>query len=174
MSMGLVKYGGIRLILWGSVVAIAWLPTFATATDPLKVGSIFETINNEGSFRDLLFALVPASAVSISSTLDFLCSSRDGDESMSAVFALLANICVLASGLAGFLMIQADTVLNGDQFGTYSDLIWFGLVLTLVTELWVSTANEKRRRLLERNWSELARVKTRLKILEALDGIRGD
>ena len=140
-------------------MAIALFPTIqATANDAyLEFGRIFQTVNDHGRARDLFFVIVPASAVSIATTVDFLCATRDSEiAGLSALLALLANIAVLLSGLIGFLMMPEDTILNSDGFRLFSGVILFGLSVSVITELWVSGAAERQRKLQRRNRAEMA------------------
>lgn len=101
-----------------------------------------ETINHHGHFRDLFFVIVPASAVSLSTTFDFLCKPRGNITLLLLVIALILNVVVLLSGFLGFVLIPPSAgPLAPDEFSLYSWLITVGLMLSLVTELWASGAS---------------------------------
>jgi len=140
--MRLFLYGVIRLMLWSAAVFIALFPTLqTTGTMPSwHLQGTMLAVNSAGHFRDLFFIIVPASAVSLSTTLDFLCSKPKGEiTGLLVVIALIVNMMVLLSGFVGFALIPNDAkVLPDDAFSLYSWLITVGLIITLGTELWIS------------------------------------
>jgi hypothetical protein len=158
-------YGTFRLLLWSAAVALALFPTI-WAVDGSLDHSLLWRINVDGRFRDLFFLLAPAAGLSLTTTLDFIWADHiSATARNAAILALLANFVVLLSGFVGFLMIPDESVLVVDQFATYSWVIAGGLILTLATELWISLASERRRKLLDRNWNDAARVRERLNAL---------
>jgi uncharacterized membrane protein len=126
--------------------------------------SFFDAANKAEHFRDLLFALVPAASISLSTTIEYLCSHRDRGVSLLTVIGLILNILILLSGFVGFLVIPDDQALGRDLFALYSKLIILGLVISLVSELWTSVSGENLRR---RNDQEVKRVKIALAKLRA-------
>ena len=161
MPWGLILYCFLRLLLWSSGVAIALFPTLQVASH-VQFNSIFASLNADGHLRDLFFVIVPASAVSLSTTFDYLCgilARRDSSDTtgLVVVVVLVINVLVLVSGLIGFLLIPVGpTVLSPDLLWSCSFAITMGLALSLVTELWVSGAGERRRRVLYSGNSRLA------------------
>ncbi len=149
MSWGVVLYGFLRLLLWSAVVAIALFPTLQAAPSfsSWYARDVMATVNADGHFRDLFFVIVPASAVSIATTMDYLCAARGTEiAALSAMIALMLNLVVLLSGFVGFLIIPAGkSVLGHDAFLLYSWVISGGLILSLITELWVSGATASQR-----------------------------
>lgn len=149
---GIFIYCFLRLLLWTAGVAIALFPTLQIAPhlSSWGISSVFAAVNSDGHFRDLFFVIVPASAVSLSTTLDYLCGSLShGSEvtGLLVIVVLVINVLVLLSGFVGFLLIPVGhTALDPDALSSYSGLITVGLVLSLITELWVSGAGERRRR----------------------------
>jgi hypothetical protein len=142
--MALALYSVIRMLLWGAGVIIALFPTLQAIhlIPSWHFGGVMEVINRAGHFRDLFFVIVPASAVSLSTTVDFLCSKPRGEiTGLMAVIALVLNVVVLLSGFVGFLLIPPTAgPLSPDEFSAYSSMISIGLILSLVTELWTSGA----------------------------------
>ena len=145
--MGLALYGFIRLLLWSAGVGIALFPTLQTTRliPSWHLLGTMESVNAAGHFRDLFFVIVPASAVSLSTTLDFLCVRLRGEiNALLAVIALILNIIILLSGFVGFLLIPPGTgYLSADVFSISSWLILVGLIISLVTELWISVSAER-------------------------------
>src|SRR2546423_856829 len=148
MRWGLLLYCFLRLVLWSSGVAITLFPTLQAAStfQSWGIDSILAGLNADGHFRDLFFVIVPASVVSLSTTIDYLSGSfPQGSATTGLVITivLLFNVLVLVSGFVGFLLIPVGhTVLPPDALTRYSWLILVGLFLSLVTELWVSGASE--------------------------------
>jgi hypothetical protein len=142
--MGLALYVVVRLLLWSSGVAIALFPTLqAIHLMPHgHLASSLDAINKAGHFRDLFFVIVPASVVSLSTTLDFLCSRPRGEiTGLMLVIALILNVVVLLSGFLGFILIPPGAgELDPDEFSLYSWPLMVGLLLSLVTELWIAGA----------------------------------
>ncbi len=160
-------YGLLRLGLWLAVVAIAIFPIIYRLTGEIHFTDALTVINAEGDFSDLLFALVPAVALPISTIADFLCVNCDSEvEKISTVAALLANIALFAAGFVGFLTISADTPLPSSQFSRLSWVWIVGMAVSCITEVWVAVANKRQHLLHERNWNDLRRVKSRVKILQ--------
>lgn len=143
--MGLVLYVIIRLLLWGAGVIIALFPTLQELhfIPSWHFIGAMDVINRGGHFRDLFFVIVPASAVSLSSTFDFLCAKPRGEITLlMLVIALILNVVVLLSGFLGFVLIPPTAgPLKPDEFSLYSWLITIGLMLSLITELWSSGAS---------------------------------
>jgi hypothetical protein len=147
---------------------IAVFPTVWKIDGDVPFWGCLDVINEQSRFRELLFALVPAVALPISTITDFLTASRDADEveKLSALVALLANVFFLSAGFVGFFTIPDDVALGHSPFVLYSWVLKIGLLVSLVTEVWISIANKRQHRLHERNWNELRRVKGRVKVLE--------
>ncbi|WP_146604585.1 hypothetical protein [Rhodoplanes roseus] len=139
----------IRFILWAAGVGIASFPTFqASHSSPFwNLPLAIDTINGAGHYRDLFFVIVPAAAVPLSTTVDFICLRGRGEiDTLLAVIALLINFTVLVSGLIGFLVIPPHSgALSAIEVHTSTTLIAIGLVISVVTEVWVSGAAERRR-----------------------------
>src|SRR5580692_2267953 len=101
----------LRVALWAIAVAIALFPTFQVdhvfpTLDPILA---MATVNKHGHFRDLFFVIVPAAAVSLSTTMEFLSSCvirpRGGNHGrvpatigFVALLAVLGNTAILLSG----------------------------------------------------------------------------
>ncbi|HXD44241.1 MAG TPA: hypothetical protein VN655_03825 [Pseudolabrys sp.] len=143
----MVLYALIRLILWSGAVGIALFPTVQVTGlyTILHSMALFAPINKIGHLRDLFFLVVPASAVSLSTTIDYLCAKHETDSALGALIALILNFLVLVSGFVGFLVLPGNTVVPGDTISLYSEAIVVGLVVSLSTELWLSGAAEKHR-----------------------------
>lgn len=148
MRRALIQYGLIRFGLWAFAVFIALLPTLqSVGGHALLRGNFLSAANDGAQFRDLLFVIVPASALSLATTIDFICARRNSGVSLLAIIALIVNLLILVLGFVGFLIIPEDSVLDADTFAVYWFGIIFGLVLSLTTELWVSGASERHREL---------------------------
>jgi hypothetical protein len=144
-------YLALRLVLWAGAVAIAMFPTLQAADtlpsfDPKAMMAV---VNSHGNFRDLFFVIVPAAAVSLSTTMEFLCTYViratlvPATVGFIALLAVLGNTVVLLSGFVGFLLIPAAAgPLNMDQLALYSALILCGLGISLGTEIAISGTSE--------------------------------
>ena len=170
MAWGLFWYGIVRLFLWSAAVFLALFPTISNLDTILDRYFLWQ-INQNGHFRDLFFLLAPASALALATILDFIWDDNTSKAArIAAIVALLANLAVLLSGFVGFLRVPDDTVLPDGDFATDWKLIVAGLIITLVSELWISVASERRRTLLDRNWNDIERVRERIRALQ--DGRR--
>jgi hypothetical protein len=147
----------LRVFLWGIAVAIASFPTFQAdhffpTLDPIVTMAL---INSHGHLRDLFFVIVPAAAVSLSTTMEFLSScvirksTRRGHTRPTAtvgflaLLAVLGNTVILLSGFIGFLLIPPGSgPVDVDALKLYSNLILWGLGISLATEMGISTAVE--------------------------------
>lgn len=145
----LILYGILRLLLFSAAVALALFPTIRMAHDfpSWWPQGVAEAVNASGHFRDLFFVIAPASAVALATTLDFLCAAHTSDSTrLSVVIALVVNMLVLTSGFIGFMAIPPkDVSLPPNEFWFYCWVIWIGLAVTIVTELWISCAAERMR-----------------------------
>jgi hypothetical protein len=147
----------LRIALWTIAVIIALFPTFQAdhvfpALDPIVA---MASVNSHGHFRDLFFVIVPAAAVSLSTTMEFLSSCvirvspHRGHSRVSAtigfiaLLALLGNTVILLSGFVGFLLIPPGSgPVDLDALKLYSNLILWGLGISLATEMGISGAVE--------------------------------
>lgn len=132
---------------------------------PLMHWEFFLKANEEGLFRDILFAIVPAAALSLATTLDFICSGKAANLSLP-ILGVLLSVLILVSGFVGFLVIPEDKSLDADLFDLYSALIRMGIFVSLVTELWVSVSAEKHRMHLDRERRRLLGVELKFKALK--------
>lgn len=136
-------YGLLRLLFWTFGVGVALFPTL-WATEYLPswhVSGAVAAINATGHFRDLFFVLVPASVVPLTTALDSLClhPSKSDIIRLIIILALVVNIVILGSGLVGFVLTPAERgPLNSEAFSLYSQLIGWGLAISLGTEIFVS------------------------------------
>jgi hypothetical protein len=111
------------------------------------------TVNGAGLFRDLFFVIVPAAAIALATTTDYMCAHvisgrmRSGALVEGIVFILiLANFMVLLSGFVGFLEIPpASGPLSPDKFKLASWVIYIGLCISLGSEIWVSLLGNRHR-----------------------------
>ncbi len=129
----------IRLILWVVVVGLALLPTLRAIDD--HSWNLFKSANDARLFRDLFFAVVPVTALALSTLLDFLCTryaKLSGTAFALSIIALIFNVAGLATGLVGFVTIAADAILGPVPLWTYSALICMAVVCSLATEIGVS------------------------------------
>lgn len=131
------QYLAIRLALWFIAVVIAAIPSMK-GTD-----SFHELLEGE-SFRDLLFIVVPVSALGLSSTFDYLFTAfpdLTGNEFFNSFWAILINGGGIITGLVGFISIQ-DGPLTPGQLWTYSALTAFAIFAGFVTEV-IATMNHR-------------------------------
>jgi hypothetical protein len=144
-------YVALRLVLWAGAVAIAMFPTLQAAHVMPSFDPKFTMagVNGHGNFRDLFFVIVPAAAVSLSSTMEFLCTFVVREALVPAtvgfiaLLVVLANTVILLSGFVGFLLIPPSAgPLAADAFTLYSTLIIAGLGISLGTELGISGLSE--------------------------------
>lgn len=144
-------YMAIRLTLWTAGVAIPLFPTLAAAPEAMSLNlpSTLAKINDAGLFRDLFFVIVPAAAIAVATTIDFLCihvlgtSAQKASATLGGVSLLLvlANTVALLSGFVGFLLIPPGHFqLSAGQFLLYSWIIGLGIAVSFVTELGISFA----------------------------------
>jgi len=142
--MWVTLYGLIRLLLWGAGVGIALFPTLQAVhfLPSWHFAGTMDYVNAQGRFRDLFFVIVPASAVSLSTTVDYLCARpRNEINALLAVISLILNVVILLSGFVGFALIPEKHVpLAADIYILCSWIIICGLVVSLTTELWISGA----------------------------------
>lgn len=127
------QYLTIRLALWGIAVFIAMLPAL------MGIDSWHELWDAD-AYRDVLFVVVPVSALALSTTFDYLCVGYP-DLSASAFFNSIGGIILngigLTTGLTGFVSIKEGTM-TLFAFWTYSALICFAVFVSLATEVIVS------------------------------------
>jgi hypothetical protein len=132
-------YRTIRLVLWCIAVLVAGVPAILEYLD----GAIF----NNTLFRDFLFVIVPASALGLSTVLDYLCMNYqilNGTKFALSILSVIFNTLALASGLVAFLEIPKDTLLVvHSKLWTFSVLICYALLVSILTEYLVSTDNHR-------------------------------
>lgn len=125
------QYLTIRLALWAIAVFIALLPAIMLVSD--KGLSI---LRQADFFRNLVFVVVPVSALGLASTFDYMCigfPTMSAGAFFNSLGAILLNGIGLTTGLAGFLNIR-EGLLSLNQLWTYSILICVAVVASLVTE----------------------------------------
>ena len=130
------QYLAIRLLLWAIAVFIAMLPS-------IMGNDSFSDFMQADSFRELLFVVVPVSALALSTTFDYLCIGFPKLSARAFFFSLgsiLLNGIGLTTGLAGFLNVRSG-VLSHSQLWTYSVLICVAVASSLLTEVLVSLNN---------------------------------
>src|SRR5690349_954056 len=102
MGWGMLLYGAFRLVLFGAGVGLAFFPTVwgqDHLAEHMADHSLFWHVNQSGRFRDFFFVLAPASALALTTTLDFIWADHTTPTARNAaILALLANIGVLLSG----------------------------------------------------------------------------
>lgn len=132
-------YRIIRLVLWFVAVGIALFPAMLEWLD--------ETAIDELLLRDVIFVVIPASALGLSTVLDYLCMNYivvGGTKFALSVLAIIFNICGMFTGLVGFLEIPNDDALvTSRQLVTFSVLILLALLISLITEFLVSADNHR-------------------------------
>lgn len=143
----------LRLFLWIGTVGIALFPTLQASgawpsPDPY---STMAEINLHGNFRDLLFVIVPAAAIALSTWMEFLSAcvirrraARTGLITVGflALIAIVANIAVLATGMVGFSLIPAGSgQVASTTFSYCSTAIIVGLGVSLLSEIGATCAN---------------------------------
>lgn len=167
MWRALIPYGLFRLALWFAAVAIALFPTVRTVgLNAVWEGNLFAAANGHGHFRDVLFALVPAGAVSLTTTLDHFCAHRRSGVGLLPIAGLLISILILISGVAGFLVIPDNAVVEPLLYDRFTNITLLGLFLSAIIEVWASGATEKRRTIDERNASQLRRIRSQFQRLK--------
>lgn len=165
MARKLIPYCLVRLVLWLVAVGIALFPTArSVGIHAILDWEFLSHANRDGAFRDILFAIVPAAALSLATTLDFICSGKAASLALP-ILGVIGGILILVSGFVGFLVIPNDTPLEPDLFVLYSKMIMLGLSVSLVTELWVSVSMEKHRIQLDKERVRLLGVEERYKDL---------
>ncbi|KIZ37693.1 hypothetical protein OO17_23370 [Rhodopseudomonas palustris] len=109
-------------------------------------------VNDAGLFRDLFFVIGPASAIALSTTLEYLWTHVILPKKqivpayfggLTAVLVLL-NFVVLLSGFIGFLALpapSAHTVLGPPALSLYSWVIGLGLLVSFGTEMLMAVSN---------------------------------
>jgi hypothetical protein len=132
-----------RLLLWFIAVIIALFPTVMSSKQEFVFDFYGELIriNEDGLFRDLFFALVPTSAIAISTLLDYMimCHKKiSGSVQTLSVIGLIVNVAALASGLSGFLNIERDEVLADHKFHLFTWILCLSIGVSLISELTVS------------------------------------
>jgi hypothetical protein len=135
----------IRAFLWFIAVAIAIFPTLSAAPDAASMDPfvMFSTLNNVGAFRDVLFVIIPAAALAISTLIDYLCMCRtqmSGTAFGLSLIGVLMNITALVAGFVGFLYIEdkPHVPVNARFLLTYSWIICIAIGVGIITELAVS------------------------------------
>ena len=127
------QYLIIRLALWAIAVFIALLPTIMTIDD-------FAALRDAVAFRNLLFVVVPVSALGLAATFDYLCvgfPNLSASAFFNSIGSILLNGIGLTTGLAGFVNIHKGPLSNG-QLWTYSILICLAIITSLTTETAIS------------------------------------
>jgi hypothetical protein len=165
MGVNLCLYAVFRLALWCAGVFLALFPTLLSIHDPLSV-FMLEHINEAGKFRDLFFLLAPACVVSLTTTLDFIFGDHGTAMTRAAaILVLIANFAVFVAAFIGFFTVLEDLPLDEGTFYIYRRVILGGLLVSVLSEVWVSTAIERRLQLLIRNWNDINRVRERVRVL---------
>jgi hypothetical protein len=136
------------------MVIVAIFPTLQAAGEwpSLNPYATMADVNAHGNFRDLLFVIVPASAVALSTWMEFLsnCVIRKRVDKSGlitvgflALVGVLANIFILGTGLVGFSLIPAGVQTVGPvTFLHCSNAIVSGLAISFFTEVAATAANE--------------------------------
>ena len=137
--MSAAWYRTIRLSLWCVALIIALLPAL--------LESIHATTFDHTLLRDVLFIVVPTSALGLSSVLDYLCMNFrviNGTSLALSILSIIFNTLGLTSGLVGFLVVTKDNVAaTNAELWTFSILIFLALLMSFVTETLVSTDNHR-------------------------------
>jgi hypothetical protein len=132
-------YRTIRLVLWVMAMLVAAVPALLEWLE----GAAF----NNTLFRDVLFVIIPAAALGLSTVLDYLCmryQMLNGTKFALSVLAIIFSMLALASGLVAFLEIPKDTLaVTVSKFWLFSVLIGYALFVSLLTELLVSADNHQ-------------------------------
>jgi hypothetical protein len=132
-------YRAIRLILWAFAVGIASFPAIIGAFDTVAF--------TESLLRDIIFIVIPASALGLSSVVDYLCMNYQvlgGTQFALAMGAILFNILGMFSGLVGFLEIpNSFHVVTTRELVTFSVLICLSILISIITEYLVSADNHR-------------------------------
>jgi hypothetical protein len=132
-------YRVIRLTLWAIAVVIALFPAI--------LESFAATALDESLLREVIFVVIPASALGLSTVLDYLCMNYqelNGTKFALSVISILLNMCGMFSGLVGFLVLPHDAVaVTQRQLVTFSILILLALLISLITEYLVSADNHR-------------------------------
>jgi hypothetical protein len=148
-----IGYFALRLVLWAATVIIALFPTLqaAGAWPSLNPFLTMAAVNMHGNFRDLLFVMVPAAALALSTWMEFLSACvirrraiRTGLITVGflALIAIVTNIVILATGMVGFSLIPVGTgQVAPDTFSYCSNAILAGLGVSLFSEIGATFAN---------------------------------
>jgi hypothetical protein len=115
----------------------------AAASIPAILESInAPALNHDIFIRNLLFVIVPAAALGLSTVLDYLCLGYNlisGTALAAAVLGIVANTLALASGIIGFLIIPHNNApLTATALWIFSIQICLALFFSLLTEIYVS------------------------------------
>lgn len=132
-------YRTIRLSLWFVALIIALFPAI--------LEGIHATVFDNTLLRDVLFIVIPTSALGLSTVLDYLCMNFrviSGTSLALSILAIIFNMLGLTSGLVGFLVVPKDDVAaTNAELWTFSILIFLALLMSFVTETLVSTDNHR-------------------------------
>jgi hypothetical protein len=132
-------YRIIRLTLWAAAVTIALLPGILKAMDATRF--------DVPLLKDFIFVVIPASALGLSTVLDYLCMNYQylsGTSFALSVLSILFNIFGMMSGLIGFLVLPSgDVSVTSRQLWTFSILIFLALLISVITEFLVSADNHR-------------------------------
>ena len=123
------KYLVIRLVLWVIAVVIAALPAMYEFHDMTQ-------LSKGEFFSDLLFVVVPVSALALSTTFDYLCvgfPNLNASEFFNSILSLILNSLGLVTALTGFVSIETGQM-TGRSILVYSIIIGISVVSGLVTE----------------------------------------
>jgi uncharacterized membrane protein YozB (DUF420 family) len=105
-----------------------------------------EVFNNT-LFRDILFVIIPAAALGLSAVLDYLCinyKDLNGTSFALSMLSIIFNTLALGSGLVAFIVIPKDNVpVASAKLLTFSVIICYALLMSIITEFFVSTDNHR-------------------------------
>ena len=130
-------------MLWGFAVAAALLPPTLILGSDFSADPIHDLLaaNDHGLFRDLMFAMIPASILAISSCIGFLSSHitrlSPTSGALSILF-LITNILTFAGGIIAFLLTPIGIIFSNGYFIAYAGLFYFGLAFSLFAEVTIA------------------------------------
>lgn len=133
---------------WYRIIRLAlWLIAVIVAIFPALLESLRATALDHTLAREFMFVVIPASALALSTVLDYLCMHYriiNGTSFALSMLAIILNVFAMASGLVGFLVIAKDQLtVSKSELWTFSTLILLALLVSLATEMLVSTGNHR-------------------------------
>lgn len=123
------KYLAVRLFLWTVAVVIAAIPALYEFKD-------WNQITDGEAFSDVLFIVVPVSALALSTTFDYLCvgfPDLSANEFFNGIFSIFLNSIGLIAALTGFVSLDKGPM-SGRAITIYTAVIGISVVSSFVTE----------------------------------------